>query len=124
MAVVAVVVFLLIHLSPGDPAAVIAGDNATAADVEKIRQNLGLDKPLLQQFGIWVGNIATGNLGTSIGTQMPVSPLIAQRVGPTLSIAAFTILFAGLAAIPLGGLAACAAGRWPGGLGIIGLGGG
>jgi peptide/nickel transport system permease protein len=63
MAVVAVVVFLLIHLSPGDPAAVIAGDNATADDVEKIRQNLGLDKPLLQQFGIWVAHIATGDLG-------------------------------------------------------------
>ena len=81
MAVVAVVVFMLIHLSDGDPAAVIAGDNATAEDVEKIRQNLGLDKPLLQQFGIWVGNIATGDLGTSIATQMPVSQLIGQRLG-------------------------------------------
>lgn len=120
MAVVAVVVFMLIHLSPGDPAAVIAGDNATADDVEKIRQNLGLDKPLLQQFGIWVTNIATGNLGTSIGTHMPVSKLIAQRMGPTLSIAFFTILFAVTAAIPLGVLAAWHAGRWPDRLIMIG----
>ena len=112
MAVVAVVVFMLIHLSDGDPAAVIAGDNATAEDVEKIRQNLGLDKPLLQQFGIWVGNIATGDLGTSIATQMPVSQLIGQRLGPTFSIAAFTMLFAVLLAIPLGVLAAWHAGRW------------
>lgn len=112
MAVVAVVVFLLIHLSPGDPAAVIAGDNATAEDVAKIRQNLGLDKPLLQQFGIWVANIATGDLGTSISTQMPVSTLIAQRMGPTLSIALFTMLFAVALAIPLGVLAAWNAGRW------------
>ena len=66
MAVVAVVVFMLIHLSPGDPAAVIAGDNATADDVEKIRLNLGLDKPLLQQFGIWLGHLATGDLGVSL----------------------------------------------------------
>ncbi|MCW0209693.1 ABC transporter permease [Achromobacter veterisilvae] len=112
MAVVAVVVFLLIHLSPGDPAAVIAGDNATADDVEKIRQNLGLDKPLLQQFGIWVAHIATGDLGTSIATQMPVSQLIGQRMGPTLSIAIFTMLFAVIAAVPLGVLAAWNAGRW------------
>lgn len=112
MAVVAVVVFLLIHLSPGDPAAVIAGDNATAEDVAKIRQNLGLDKPLLQQFGIWVANIATGDLGTSISTQLPVSTLIAQRMGPTLSIALFTMLFAVALAIPLGVLAAWNAGRW------------
>jgi peptide/nickel transport system permease protein len=112
MAVVAVVVFLLIHLSPGDPAAVIAGDNATADDVEKIRQNLGLDKPLLQQFGIWVSHIATGDLGTSMSTQMPVSQLIGQRMGPTLSIAIFTMLFAVIAAIPLGVLAAWHAGRW------------
>ncbi|CZZ95563.1 ABC transporter permease [Bordetella trematum] len=112
MAVVAVVVFLLIHISPGDPAAVIAGDNATAEDVEKIRQNLGLDKPLLQQFGIWVANIVTGDLGTSISTQMPVSELIGQRLGPTFSIAVFTMLFAVILAIPLGVLAAWFAGRW------------
>ncbi len=112
MAVVAVVVFLLIHISPGDPAAVIAGDNATADDVEKIRQNLGLDKPLLQQFGIWVANIVTGDLGTSISTQMPVSELIGQRLGPTFSIAVFTMLFAVILAIPLGVLAAWFAGRW------------
>lgn len=112
MAVVAVVVFLLIHLSPGDPAAVIAGDNATTEDVEKIRQNLGLDKPLLLQFGIWVGHLATGDLGTSIATQMPVAQLIGQRMGPTLSIAIFTMLFAVLAALPLGVLAAWNAGKW------------
>ena len=111
MAVVAVVVFMLIHLSPGDPAAVIAGDNATADDVEKIRLNLGLDKPLLQQFGIWLGHLATGDLGTSIATQMPVAQLIGQRLGPTLSIAAFTMLFAVLIAVPLGVLAAWHAGR-------------
>ena len=112
MAVVAVVVFLLIHLSPGDPAAVIAGDNATAEDVEKIRQNLGLDKPLPQQFIIWISHIAVGDLGTSMSSQMPVSQLIGQRMGPTVSIALFTMLFAVLVAVPLGVLAAWNAGRW------------
>jgi len=112
MAVVAVFVFLLIHLAPGDPAAVMAGDNATVQDVEKIRQNLGLDKPLHQQFTLWIGNILTGDLGTSISTQLPVATLIAQRMGPTLSIALFTILFAVIVAIPLGVLAAWYAGRW------------
>jgi peptide/nickel transport system permease protein len=112
MAVVAVVVFLLIQLSPGDPAALIAGDTATTEDVDKIRRAMGLDKPLLQQFGIWAANVATGNLGTSLSTQMPVSQLIGQRMGPTLSIAGFTMLFSVLMAIPLGVLAAWHAGGW------------
>ncbi len=113
MAVVAVVVFMLIHIAPGDPAAVIAGDNATVEDVARIRQNLGLDKPLLEQFGVWIGNLVTGNLGTSISTQMPVSQLIGQRMGPTVSIAVFTMLLAVVTAIPLGVVAAWNAGRWP-----------
>ena len=112
MAVVAVVVFLLIQLSPGDPAALIAGDTATTEDVDKIRRAMGLDKPLLQQFGIWAANVATGDLGTSLSTQMPVSQLIGQRMGPTLSIAGFTMLFSVLMAIPLGVLAAWHAGGW------------
>ena len=111
MAVVAVVVFMLIHLSDGDPAAVIAGDNATAEDVEKIRQNLAWTSRCCSSSAS-VGNIATGDLGTSIATQMPVSQLIGQRLGPTFSIAAFTMLFAVLLAIPLGVLAAWHAGRW------------
>ena len=111
MAVVAVVVFMLIHLSDGDPAAVIAGDNATAEDVEKIRQNLP-GQAAAAAVRHLVGNIATGDLGTSIATQMPVSQLIGQRLGPTFSIAAFTMLFAVLLAIPLGVLAAWHAGRW------------
>ncbi|GAB2884566.1 ABC transporter permease [Paralcaligenes ginsengisoli] len=110
MLVVAVFVFLLIHISPGDPAAVMAGDQATADDIQKIRTNLGLDKPLLVQFGTWSAHVLQGDLGTSITTGEPVLKLIGQRAGPTLSIALFTILFAVLAAIPLGILAAWRAG--------------
>lgn len=110
MAVVAVFVFLLIHISPGDPAAVMAGDNATAEEVDNIRKGMGLDKPLLQQFAIWSGNILRGDLGTSISNQRPVAELIGQRVGPTVSIAVWTMIFAVVLAIPLGILAAYRAG--------------
>src|SRR6478736_3460962 len=91
MAVVAVVVFLLIHLSPGDPAALIAGDLATADDIAKLRVALGLDQPLWQQFILWLGRILTGDLGTSIFTNVPVTELLSQRLEPTLSIAFLTM---------------------------------
>ncbi|MEO8079038.1 MAG: ABC transporter permease [Caldimonas sp.] len=112
MAVVAVVVFLLIHLSPGDPAALIAGDLASVDDIEKLRTALGLDKPLWQQFVLWLGRLATGDLGTSIFTQVPVAHLLAQRLEPTLSIAAWTMALTLVVAIPLGTLAAYRAGSW------------
>ncbi len=80
MAVVAVVVFLLIHLSPGDPAALIAGDLATVDDIARLRGVLGLDQPLWRQFLLWLGRLATGDLGTSIFTQVPVARLLAQRL--------------------------------------------
>lgn len=112
MAVVAVVVFLLIHLSPGDPAALIAGDLATGEDIEKLRTALGLDQPLWQQFALWLGRLATGDLGISIFTQVPVTQLLAQRLEPTASIAALTMLLTLLVAVPLGTLAAYRAGSW------------
>lgn len=112
MAVVAVAVFLLIHLSPGDPAALIAGDLATADDIDKLRQALGLNEPLWRQFMLWAGRLITGDLGTSIFTQVPVSQLLAQRIEPTISIAVLTMILTILVAVPLGTLAACFAGRW------------
>lgn len=110
MAVVAVFVFLLAHMSPGDPAAVLAGDNATVEDVEKIRAAMGLDKPLVEQFLTWGGNVLRGDLGVSTSTRMPVLTLIQQRMGPTLSIALFTIVLAVFLAVPLGVIAAWKAG--------------
>jgi peptide/nickel transport system permease protein len=112
MAVVAVIVFLLIHLSPGDPAALIAGDLATVDDIAKLRGALGLDKPIWEQFLIWVGKLLTGDLGTSIFTQVPVVQLLGQRIEPTLSIAALTMLITLVVAVPLGTLAAYRAGTW------------
>lgn len=112
LAVVAVVVFLLIHLSPGDPAVLIAGDMATTDDIARLRSALGLDQPLWQQFAIWLGHVLSGDLGTSIFTQVPVTKLLATRLEPTLSIAVFTMLLTVVVSIPLGTLAAYRAGSW------------
>jgi peptide/nickel transport system permease protein len=110
MAVVALFVFSLLYIAPGDPAAVIAGDQATPADVERIRQSLGLDRPFLVQFGEWVWNIVHANLGTSMFTGLPVTKMIAQRIEPTLSLMAVTLVFAISVAVPLGVVAAWRAG--------------
>lgn len=103
---VAVVVFLILRLAPGDPAVVLAGDTATPETVAQIRDKLGLDKPLLQQFVTWAGLIVQGDLGTSIISRQPVSTLILQRVEPTLSLAATTFVLSILIAVPMGVLAA------------------
>ena len=112
MAVVALFVFSLLYIAPGDPAAVIAGDQASPADVERIRQGLGLDRPFLVQFGTWLWQILHGNLGTSIFTNMPVSAMIAQRIEPTFSLMAITLVLTILVAVPLGVAAAWKAGSW------------
>lgn len=110
MLLVALFVFLLLRLSPGDPAAVIAGDYATAEDVARIRTQLGLDDPIVIQFVRWVGTLAQGDLGTSIFSRKPVVELIGQRLEPTLLLALTTITFSVLVAVPLGTLAAYRAG--------------
>ena len=113
MAVVALFVFSLLFLAPGDPAAVIAGDIATDEDIRRIRAKLGLDEPYLVQFGRWLWSLLHGDLGTSIFTNLPVTTLIGQRVQPTLSLALCTLVVAVALAVPLGVIAAAKAGRWP-----------
>jgi peptide/nickel transport system permease protein len=112
MGIVALFVFSLLYIAPGDPAAVIAGDQASPADVERIRQGLGLDRPFLVQFGSWLWNIVHGDLGTSIFTNQPVSAMIAQRIEPTFSLMAITLVLTILVAVPLGVVAAWKAGSW------------
>jgi peptide/nickel transport system permease protein len=112
MAIVALLVFSLLYIAPGDPATVIAGDQASPEDVERIRQSLGLDRPFLVQFGSWVWHILHFDLGTSIFTNLPVSSLIAQRIEPTLSLMTLTLLLTILVAVPLGVVAAWKAGSW------------
>ncbi|HXG03353.1 MAG TPA: ABC transporter permease [Candidatus Binatia bacterium] len=111
-AVVAVVVFLLLRLTTGDPAAIIAGDSATAQDVAAIRARLGLDRPIPEQFVIWIGRVVRGDLGESFFFKKPVATLIAERVEPTLALATCTMLLAVTMAVPLGVLAAWRRGTW------------
>ena len=106
MVIVALFVFLLLHLTPGDPAAIIAGDEATPAVVEGIRHKLGLDRPIWEKFAIYVGNLLRGDLGTSIFSNMPVLALVKQRLEPTIVLAVCTLIVAVVFAVPMGVLAA------------------
>ncbi len=110
--IVAVLVFLLLRLTPGDPAAILAGDAANTEQIARIRESLGLDRPILAQFGIWAGQLLQGNLGESFYYKTQVTTLIGQRLEPTLSLAALTICLAVLVAVPLGILAAWRHGGW------------
>jgi peptide/nickel transport system permease protein len=112
LGIVAVIVFLLMHLSPGDPAALIAGDTASSADVERVRSLLGLDRPLFEQFGSWLWRLVQGDLGVSVFTGLPVTTMIGQRIEPTLWLTFLTITFAVVFAVPMGIVAAWKAGTW------------
>lgn len=112
MGVVALFVFSLLYLSPGDPAAIIAGDTASEADIARIRAHLGLDRPFLVQFGTWLWGVLQGDLGISIFTNLPVTRLIEQRLGPTVALTVTTLLVSVSVAIPMGVIAAAKAGTW------------
>jgi peptide/nickel transport system permease protein len=112
MTVVAFVVFSLLYFTPGDPAAIIAGDSATSDDIRRIRAKLGLDEPFLIRFGGWVWGLLHGDLGISIFTNLPVTQLIGQRIEPTVALTLCTLLVAVLIAVPLGVIAAARAGTW------------
>ena len=112
MAFVGFFVFSLLYIAPGDPAAVIAGEQASPADVEKIRQSLGLDRPFLVRFTEWSGQVLKGDLGISMFTGLPVTELIGQRVEPTLSLMIVTLILAIGIAVPIGVVAAWKAGTW------------
>ena len=112
MAVVAVFVFFLLRLAPGDPAAIIAGEDATAEAVAAVRSKLGLDRPVLEQFALWLSGLLRGDFGVSIFSNLPVTRLIAQRIEPTLALTVSTLLVAVCLAVPIGVLAAWRAHKW------------
>jgi len=110
--IVSVLVFLMLRLTPGDPAAVLAGDAASTEQIAMIRTSLGLDRSIPVQFGIWFGQLLTGDLGQSYYYKTEVITLIGQRLEPTLSLALITITLAVAVAVPLGVLAAWRFGGW------------
>jgi peptide/nickel transport system permease protein len=110
--IVAVLVFLMLRLVPGDPAAVIAGDTATDEQVQALRVRMGLEKPLPAQFAIWIGNVLHGDLGESYFFKKPVAELISQRLEPTLALGLCALLLAVVVAVPIGVLAAFRQGSW------------
>ena len=110
--IVAVLVFLMLRLTPGDPASIIAGSSATDQDIIDIRQKLGLDQPLIVQFGHWAGGMLGGNFGESFFYKKTVAELIGDRIEPTLSLAALTLLLATVIAVPLGTIAAWKQNSW------------
>ncbi|AUG98555.1 ABC transporter permease [Prodigiosinella confusarubida] len=110
--IVAVIVFMIVRLTPGDPAAIIGGNGASSDDLARIRTQLGLTLPLWQQFGIWCQHMLSGDLGYSFFLNTPVSELIEQRLGPTLSLTLLTLVLTVVIAVPLGTLAASHMGGW------------
>ena len=112
MGFVAIFVFSLLYITPGDPAAMIAGDLATAEDIARIHRQLGLDEPFLLRFGHWLWGVLHGDLGISIFTNLPVTQLIGQRLEPTLALTVTTLILTLLFAIPLGVVAAWKVGTW------------
>src|SRR5580704_9398726 len=109
---VALFVFSLLYIAPGDPAAIIAGDQATPADVDRIRASLGLDRPFLVRFFDWFWHVLHGDLGTSIFTNLPVTHMIQQRIEPTVSLLVLTLILSLTYAIPMGVIAAWKHGTW------------
>lgn len=106
MFMVAVVVFAILRLTPGDPAAMLAGDDASTEQLDLIRKSMGLDQPLLTQMIAWIQQLLTGNLGVSLLSKTPVTEMIGARLGPTLSLSLFTIIFTVVIAVPMGVIAA------------------
>src|ERR1700760_587730 len=112
MGVVALFVFLLLRLTPGDPAAILAGDNATPEQLDRIRQSLGLNEPIYVQFFSWINQLLHGDLGVSLISRVPVLQMIGQRVEPSLSVALATIILSVIVAVPLGVIAAWKHDTW------------
>ncbi len=113
MFIVATMVFFLTRLAPGDPAALMLGDQATDADVAALRKTYGLDQPILVQYALWLKEVVSGNLGQSIFLQRPVLQAIAERAEPTFFLALFSILIAAAIGVPAG----IASAVWRGGRG-------
>lgn len=104
--VVSVVIFSLVHLVPGDPAAAMLGDLATEEDIAALRARMGLDRPLVEQYVVWIGNILKGDFGMSVANNETVASMIGSHIKPTISLAVYALVIAACIAIPMGMVAA------------------
>ncbi len=104
--IVSIVIFSLVHLVPGDPAASMLGDMASAEDIAALHKRLGLDEPLVKQYFVWIANIFHGDLGDSVANHQTVASMIVSHLMPTVHLTIYAMLIAAVIAIPLGMLAA------------------
>ncbi|MFA6178374.1 MAG: nickel ABC transporter permease [Candidatus Methylopumilus sp.] len=111
--------FLLVHLVPGDPVEVMLGESASSMDRTQLRADLGLDQPLLQQFGSYISKLAQGDFGRSIHTKTEISQLLAQRIPNSARLALLALVIAIAIGLPLGVVAALNANKWPDGLATV-----
>lgn len=109
--VVAVVIFSILRLTPGDPAAIVAGDGATVQQIEQIRHHMGLDQPIPVQFFKWIGDVLQGDFGMSLISNLPVKDMILDRMGPTIAITLYTVLYTVIISIPVGIISAWRRGK-------------
>ncbi len=109
--VVSVAIFMLVHIAPGDPAAALLGDRASQAEIDALRERMGLNDPLPVQYVNWVGGVLRGDLGESVFMQGSMTQILAEHMGPTLALTGWAVLLATLFAVPLGILAAKNQGR-------------
>jgi len=109
---VSIIVFMLVHLAPGDPVRIMLGEDATEADVERLNRIYGFDRPLPMQYLIWLGNALQGDLGTGIRSQLPVTLLIFERMPATIELALWSLVLAVGVGIPLGVLSAVRRNSW------------
>ena len=110
--IVALFVFFILRMTAGDPASILAGENATQDQIEGIRQTLGLDQPLISQFKTWIAHMASGDFGQSYYFKVPVTDLLIEAAWPTISLTITTLAFTLVVAIPMGVLAAYKRGSW------------
>lgn len=109
--VVAIVIFSILRLTPGDPAAIVAGDGATVQQIEEIRRQMGLDQPIPVQFYRWISGVVQGDFGMSLISRMPVKDMVIDRMGPTIAITLYTIIYTVIISIPVGVIAAWRRGK-------------
>ncbi|MEK4711808.1 MULTISPECIES: glutathione ABC transporter permease GsiC [Sporosarcina] len=118
--IVSILIFLFVHMIPGDPARLVAGEDATLADVEMVRKELGLDKPIVEQYVTYMKNLFKGDMGNSLKTNRPVSDEIGERFMPTFWLTVWSMVWAVIVGLVIGVISATKRNKWQDYLGMFG----